>query len=51
MSQVVNTTKEDDVDDDAKVDELEDREVSDEEVEQLEEENKVLVNFIVKTYF
>ena len=41
----------DDVDDDAKVDDLEDHEVSDEEVEQLEEENKVLVNFIVKTYF
>ncbi|XP_023347430.1 probable WRKY transcription factor protein 1 [Eurytemora carolleeae] len=40
LNQVVDSTKEDDVDDDAKVDDLEDPEILNEEIEQLDEENK-----------
>ncbi len=50
MNQVVDSTKEDDVDDDAKVDDLEDPEILNEEIEQLDEENKVLVNFVVNIF-
>ena len=46
----MDSTKEDDVDDDAKVDDLEDPEILNEEIEQLDEENKVLVNFVVNIF-
>ena len=50
MNQVVDSTKEDDVDDDAKVDDLEDPEILNEKIEQLDEESKVLVNFVVNIF-
>ena len=50
MNQVVDSTKEDDVDDDAKVDDLEDPEILNEKIEQLDEESKVLVNFVVNNF-
>ena len=50
MNQVVDSTKEDDVDDDAKVDDLEDPEILNEKIDQLDEESKVLVNFVVNIF-